>query len=162
MRACVCADTVPLASSPAAVSGSPTSGFAEQYGKGRVHSAEHRARHGGVLRPRSDGQMQSPLSAAATRAHEAGMQRKLSARTASAFLPDQLIARGLVFRLLAWLTHWIFVPLNSFDVVGLTAIPTDQGLLYFGRHSTHNSDILANVVRVWSVSNGGEREGEAG
>ena len=89
------------------------------------------------------------------------MQRKLSARTASAFLPDQLIARGLVFRLLAWLTHWLFVPLNSFDVVGLT-MPRDQGLLYFGRHSTHNSDILANVVRVWSVRNGGERKGEAG
>lgn len=143
-----------------AVSGSPTSGFAEQYGKSRVHSAEHRARHGEPLRPRSDGQMQSPLSAAASRAHAAGMQRKLSARTASAFLPDQLIARGLVFRLLVWLTRWLFVPLNSFDVVGLT-MRRDQGLLYFGRHSTHNSDILANVVRVWSVSNGGEREGEA-
>jgi len=105
-------------------SGSPTSSFASQYGKRRMSAS---------LRPR-------PLS------------RKFSKHTAHAFLPDAAIAAHPLFRLLYFFSRWFFVPLHGLELQGLEQQPRDKAILFFGRHSTHNMDIIALISRCWEVS----------
>jgi hypothetical protein len=96
------------------VSGSPTSDFAGEYGKYRVHTPADRSRHGEVILP-----------------------RKFSERTNRAFLPDEIIAMHFVFRFLGFLSNWFFKPMHGYEMYGIKEQPRDKGVLFFGRRQIH-------------------------
>jgi len=92
------------------------------------------------------------VSEAAAVPQPAGLKRKLTERSAYAFLPDATIAAHPIFRFLYFLSRWFFTPWHGFAMEGLAEQPRDKGILFFGRHSTHNMDILGIICRCWETT----------
>lgn len=76
-----------------------------------------------------------------------------------AFLPDAELAHHWIFRILMLIANWWARPLNGIEVKGLkrhvataSVSASPRGILFFGRHSTHNAEILTLCVRFWQES----------
>jgi hypothetical protein len=72
-----------------------------------------------------------------------------------AFLPDDVLGRSFVFRILRWV---FFIPFAewfwSFSVQGFTEVKQlaevqGKGVLFILRHSTHNSDIWLTCLAAY-------------
>jgi len=73
--------------------------------------------------------------------------RVLANTSAAAFLPDETLARHWLFRFLLFMAQWFYVPIHGLNHVNFTTKPRDKPILFYTRHSTHNSDIMP----AWSI-----------
>lgn len=67
-------------------------------------------------------------------------------RLAAVFLPDLVLGRSIFFRFLIWMTTTFAIPINQYETINFREQPREKPILFYGRHSTHNGDILNMAV----------------